>query len=465
MNYYHFRFSCCRVKVQDRTESATAENTKEDVGIEKKEDEVDVSVGVKEDAELRNEVQKKMSEILVWEENLQRKESEMEELKEKLEITEEKLKVFTENQTDDSLSKKVEDIISSRVVLDKKVAFLKIELDKLSKGMETIKRDFRTAEIGYKKEIDELMLKNNNLNTNLKVAKNSAELSIKPDVFNELQRNFDNLTVKYRSAIENLKELNENKHIEMQLLHKTNKLLDEEKNELKTKLVEVLKKVHSENSVQSADEKIIKLSKKLSECEVNEISERQRANHTNNLYELVKEQLQKSEDRMKEFSKYNEEILHKNLLLQEQLNEMESKLGDFIDINVHRRIQNENNSLLSENEKLQTIISEREIKLRAGDEMEMVQHEWSFTKEQELLNLKHQIVDLIAASDDKMQIALLHSDLLSHRKSECEQKTRLENVSKEFENYKTQYGQIVDKYEQEKLMREEKMVALQKKIE
>lgn len=328
-----------------------------------------------------------------------------------------------------------------------------------------MKNDFRTSEIYYKKDIDDLMLKTNNLTTNLKIANNTIEMSVKPEIYNETKTNLDNLTIKYRELIENVKELNENKETELRLLHETNKLLENEKNELKNKLIEVLKKLHSENLVQSSDEKIIKLSKKLSESEVNEISERQRANHTNNLYELVKEQLQKSEERIKEFSKYNEEILHKNLLLQEQLKNVESKLCDSIDINLYRKLQNENNKLLTENGKLQTIINEQETKLNINVELENVQYQWNFSKEQELLNLKHQIVDLIADCDDKMQIALLHSDILNYRKLENEQKRKIENISKEFEKYKNQYSEILDKYEQDKIIREEKIVALQKKIE
>lgn len=49
----------------------------------------------------------KVNEKLCWEENFQRKISELDDLKVKYEINEEKLKIFTENQSDDSLLKKL----------------------------------------------------------------------------------------------------------------------------------------------------------------------------------------------------------------------------------------------------------------------------------------------------------------------------------------------------------------------
>lgn len=64
---------------------------------------------------------------------------------------------------------------------------------------------------------------------------------------------------------------------------------------------------------------------------VREISEKHRADHTNNLYELVKEQLKKSEEKFVEFSKYGDGLLQKNLVLQERVAGLEDQLTLWVD--------------------------------------------------------------------------------------------------------------------------------------
>lgn len=63
---------------------------------------------------------------------------------------------------------------------------------------------------------------------------------------------------------------------------------------------------------------------------VEALSQKNRADHTNNLYELVKEQLKKSEEKFVEFSKYGDGLLQKNSTLQERVVSLEDQVALWI---------------------------------------------------------------------------------------------------------------------------------------
>lgn len=137
---------------------------------------------------------------------------------------------------------------------------------------------------------------------------------------------------------------------------RSKQMTEEEKEELKEKLNECLSKLKINDASETTEENTQTLSKKLSECEVNLIGERQRANHINNLYELVKEQLNKSEERFREYETHTKEIMHKNLELQGQLKEAEDKLCGFVDVEVYNASKEEYRKVMERENELTMMI-------------------------------------------------------------------------------------------------------------
>lgn len=405
---------------------------------------------------LLNEKTKLDDDLKVKEENLIT-------IEHKCELLQTKLKVLEENITDKDKLLKLEALVSDNVVLKRKVIYLENESNKLSVKLENLKRDMSNSHAEHLKHIGELSRVNKALESSVRIMKNLNETSVNFEVLQDVQKNLDNITIKYRELSSNIKRENEEKYTEIKMLQESNKIFEKEKAELKNKLTEVLSKL-SLLSVQEMDDKIEKLSHKLAECEVNGITERQRANHTNNLYELVKEQLNKSEERFQEYSKYNEDLLKKNMVLQEQLNEAEDNLCNYIDVASYKQLQTINIELLKRNEELELLNSKLEEDLKLSKESFNNQQMWNNSKEKELLHLKHQVVDLVSVSDEKIIIAQLNSDLLHCKQSESVFKIRLDEAEDELKLIKDKLDKDSAKYEQEKLIAEEKEVQLNKKI-
>lgn len=407
-------------------------------------------------AALLNEKAKLDDELKVKVERLQL-------VEDRCELAEAKLKVLEENATDEDKLKKLEELVSNDVILKRKVTYLENESNKLNANLENLRSDLSNTRTEHLKNIGELSRANKILENNVRILKILNEMSVDYEVYEDVRKTLDSITVKYRELSTEIKKEHEEKCTEIRMLQESQKILEKDKAELKNKLTEILSKL-SLQAVQDVDDKAEKLSQKLAECEINEITERQRANHTNNLYELVKEQLNKSEERIQEYSKYNEDLLKKNMVLQEQLKEAEHNLCNYVDLASYKQLQTTNNELLNQNEKLEVLNSKLTEDLKLAKESFNNQQKWNNCKEQELLHLKHQMVDLVSVSDEKMIIAQLNSDLLHCRQSENIYKVRLEEAENELKLIKENLEMKSAKYEQEKLDAEEKQAQLNKKI-
>ncbi|CAH2009812.1 unnamed protein product [Acanthoscelides obtectus] len=381
----------------------------------------------------------------------------------KNQIIEEKLNVLTNNTTDVDRVTKIEELISENVTLKRKVVYLENEVKSQCSKLEELHKYIRNTENSYLNKINDLQKQNKIIETNLYIQKNIADTSVDIEAHKELETNLKNITVKYRELAEQLKEENDARSLEMQILCETEKSLNAEKVELSSKLIDARAKLHLQD-VSCYEDKAEKLAQKLSEAEVNEITERQRANHTNNLYELVKEQLNKSEDRFKDYSKYNEELLKKNLILQEQLKDVETVVSDYVDKALYKQVQLKNNELLREKEKLEVVILQLEKdSMQRRKDFESITL-WTESKEQELLNLKHQIVDLIAASEENIVISQLNSDILQYKQSQTFYKKQAEEYNKELERLKEDIVKQNEIVQKEKADLVEKEAAHGKKI-
>ncbi|XP_017769408.1 PREDICTED: LOW QUALITY PROTEIN: centrosomal protein of 290 kDa-like [Nicrophorus vespilloides] len=233
----------------------------------------------------------------------------------------------------------------------------------------------------------------------------------------KMRNDRDNLLAKERQLLFALDDIRKVNADEIRLLQEKVTKLESEKDEMQQRQLKKLSSAYGNED----------LGRRLAQSEINEIAERQRADHTNHLFELVKEQLQKSEDRCREYQKYNNEIMRKNLTLQESLNDAQNKVIDSIELEVHKELQLRYKRLCEEKEQLERIKVELENELTVTKKDYEAKKTWSQIGQYELLALKHQIVDLQSECDDKSVIARLSSDVVLARIAQTEISKKLQD--------------------------------------
>lgn len=350
-------------------------------------------------------------------------------LEESTTIAETKLNeyLFQSNMASDEKVKRAAELAANIAVLNRKCLYFETQESDLNLEINNLRNELLTAENNLQQKSSELHIMENTHKTKLAIAENELKSKIDATTFLELQKNMDDLDLKYKKLLHEMNHVCSENSLELKLLTESNQSLQKEKQELQEKLKIAIAKIHHENVV----------AKKLAETEVNEITERQRANHIQNLYELVKEQLQKSEDRFREFETYNKEIMHKNLILQENLKDLQNQVLNYVDPSTFKEIQTNYLNALKENETLSTINEQLKSDVKVLNSKLEAYTLWSSSKEYEFLNLKHQIVDLQAASDDKTVIARLSRDVVNARLSENKMEQKVRSVLEELEELKS----------------------------
>ncbi|XP_044259542.1 centrosomal protein of 290 kDa-like isoform X2 [Tribolium madens] len=386
-------------------------------------------------------------------------------LQEANEIKEKQLSLLaTESSEDQNILSKSLLLAEDNVILGRKRSYLESDIKRLTSQVTNLQTDLANAETACLRKINDLSKRNKTLTNSVEILTNQLKFAVDPNDHNELRTNFETLTLKYRDLLTKYNQACQDKDFQLKMLEEIRKNLQVEKAELESKVLNLSAKLHASQTVNECDEGIESLAKKLAQSEANEISERQRANHTNNLYELVKEQLQKSEDRCKQTDKYNNEILQKNLVLQEQLKDAENKLVNFIDTATYKALQTKYNELLQINTNLTSSAADLTEKLSLLKNSNREISHWNAEREQELLDLKHQIVDLQAISDEKMQMARLGGELSHSRLQEAEYKRQIEQLNEELHDCKTKYDELTKEMQRKSLNAIEKENEMQKKV-
>uniref|UniRef100_A0A6P7GEN5 Centrosomal protein of 290 kDa n=1 Tax=Diabrotica virgifera virgifera TaxID=50390 RepID=A0A6P7GEN5_DIAVI len=403
-----------------------------------------------------------LSSKIELQETLQSTQKKFDNLKDEHELVLEKLKILI-SETDEEKVKKINEVIGSNVTLNRKVVYLENESKKLVGKIELLENDFKVKETIYLKNIQNIENDKKTLESRLNVEKNLNSTSISFDNYKDMQNNLNRMTAKYRELAATIQRQEEDISLEYTILLETQKYLESDKEELTKKLVTLMSN-HTLVEIRGTDDKIEKLSQKLAEAEVREINERQRANHINNLYKLVKEQLNKSEEKFKDFSKFNEELLKKNISFQEQLKKMEETICDSIDRLIYEQVKKENSELVKENESLSINLNNIKSELEIEKQSKEFEKTWNNSKEQELLNLKHQIVDLISVSDEKVIIAQLSGDVLQNRKAVEYYKVSANGLNEELKKMNELFQKESKKYQDGFSMAEEREKVLNGKI-
>lgn len=375
-------------------------------------------------AKLQEELEATKEEIATLKQNLATLEEQKKTLEETAAVSEAKLQEYLtqSNLSGDELAKTQHNIqlAASVALMNRKCLYYEKQESIYREELCNFKNDLLTAESNLKDKSAEMSVKITTLQTKLMAAENELKGKVDGLAFQRLQKSSDELKVKYSKLLQDFENICSENSLELKILNETTQSLKKEKQELKEKLSIALTKTCT------ADDAV---AKKLAETEVNEITERQRANHVNNLYELVKEQLQKSEERFKEFEAYNKEIMHRNLILQENFKDMQDRVLTYVDLETFKQVQSkcsalieQNGNVTQENETLKESVKALKAKLETHQM-------WSASQEYELLSLKHQIVDLQAAGDDKTVIARLSTDVVNARLAENRLEQKINNVS------------------------------------
>lgn len=237
--------------------------------------------------------------------------------------------------------------------------------------------------------------------------KNSLNEMVPLNKYTNIEKQLLDMTLKYRQIIDQINNNNVDNNYLERIEHLENLIRNENQEEID---------VSSNENVQ----------KKL-QIEI------KRSNNLTNLLEINKDQLKSYEQRIKDLESEINMLKMKNIELQTTLNDTQTQIINSVSEDVYNTICSEKEQLLKEFELLQ--IDFDTVKLNYLSCMENISSykKWRTVDEQELIGLKHLIVDLQAISDDKAIIAKLNFDIEILRKKEFEYLNKIELLQQEKE--------------------------------
>ncbi|KAF7273136.1 hypothetical protein GWI33_014130 [Rhynchophorus ferrugineus] len=270
------------------------------------------------------------------------------------------------------------------------------------------------------------------------------------------RKELDDCLVKYRRLLKDVEVMENERTLELAIVAANEENLRKENAELKEKLLNLPQQLESA----AQNDTYTELRKRVTAAEEQGVSEKHRANHMTNLYDLVKEQLRKSEERQTELLRLSENLTQKNVLLQEQVKNLQDELVNSLDAEGYKELREDFDNLAREREDLMK--ENLALKEAAVSQVELLG--WDVHKEQQLLDLKHQIVDLAASTDDKYLIHRLHSDLDRYKKIEKEWTLKFEVLARETETWKSQVIKLASQVDDAAGKRERDHESTEKRI-
>ncbi|KAK2580640.1 hypothetical protein KPH14_007746 [Odynerus spinipes] len=296
------------------------------------------------------------------------------------------------------------EVASELLVVKRKVVLLQELLNKESMKMYNSQKQMVEKESSLKSALNDASKYNRTLECEITRLQNDLSNSISITEYSHLKEKYEELSIRYRSVLE--------KTI-LQGTHETNTLKTE---------VDAIKELtnQSKEQIPKSDDDIVQ---QLKEYKAKESMERQRADHITKLYEISQSQLSKCEDKAQEITNMNSELQEKLINVHKQLSKIIS-LQSIQERNIdEQKLSSDIEMLRIDNDKLKR-------KLEVSQEEAQLQYMLNSLKTLELDNLRHQILDLQAASEDKATISRLSFELANKKTSEMEwnaQKTQLES--------------------------------------
>ncbi|XP_065790246.1 centrosomal protein of 290 kDa isoform X4 [Muntiacus reevesi] len=275
-----------------------------------------------------------------------------------------------------------------------------------------------------------------------KVVDNSVSLS-------ELElanRQYNELTAKYRDILQKdnmlVQRANNLEHLECEnvslkeQMESISKELEITKEKLHTieQAWEQETKLGNESNMDKAkksvtNSEIVSISKKITMLEMKELNERQRAEHSQKMYEHVKTSLQQMEERNFELETKFAELTRINLEAQK----VEQMLRDELADSVSKTVSDADRQHILELEKSEMELKVEVSKLKeisdiAKRQVEILNAQQQ-SREKEVESIRTQLLDYQAQSDEKALIAKLHQHIVSLQAGEAAALGKLESLT------------------------------------
>uniref|UniRef100_A0A8C8VG79 Centrosomal protein 290 n=1 Tax=Pelusios castaneus TaxID=367368 RepID=A0A8C8VG79_9SAUR len=288
-----------------------------------------------------------------------------------------------------------------------------------------------------------------------------CELELANKQYNDLTAKYrdmlqkDNLLVQRTTNLEHMES--ENASLKEQI-NSLNKELEITKEKLHTieQAWDQTTKLGDDNAMDKAtkaitNSEIVSISKKITVLEMKELNERQRAEHSQRMYEHLRNTLKQIEERNFELETKFAELTKINLEAQK----VEQALRDELTNSVSKAISDADRQKIMELEKSEMELKIEVLKLRELSDIAKMQVTALETRQQsrekEVESLRMQILDYQAQSDEKALIAKLHQHIVALQVSETTAVGKLETLTlklQKMEIYNLRLEQKLDDKEQ-----------------
>lgn len=242
----------------------------------------------------------------------------------------------------------------------------------------------------------------------------------------------DNLLIQRTTNMEHMERENESLKAQINIL---NKELEITKEKLHTveQAWEQMNKLGDDNAMDKAtkaitNSEILSISKKITMLEMKELNERQRAEHSQRMYEHLRNTVKQIEERNFELETKFAELTKINLEAQK----VEQELRDELSKSVSKAVSDADRRQIMDLEKREMELKTEVSKLRELSDVARMQVEALEARQQyrdkEVESLRMQILDYQAQSDEKAVIAKLHQHIIALQGSESVAIGKLETL-------------------------------------
>ncbi|XP_074758876.1 centrosomal protein of 290 kDa isoform X3 [Athene noctua] len=242
----------------------------------------------------------------------------------------------------------------------------------------------------------------------------------------------DNVLVQRTTNMEHVEHENESLKAQINLL---NKELEITKEKLHTveQAWEQMAKLGDDNAMDKAtkaitNSEILSISKKITMLEMKELNERQRAEHSQRMYEHLRNTVKQIEERNFELETKFAELTNINLEAQK----VEQELRDELSKSISKAVSDADRRQIMDLEKREMELKIEVSKLRELSDVAKMQVEAVEARQQyrdkEVESLRMQILDYQAQSDEKAVIAKLHQHIIALQGSESVAEGKLETL-------------------------------------
>ncbi|XP_032543397.1 centrosomal protein of 290 kDa isoform X2 [Chiroxiphia lanceolata] len=285
-----------------------------------------------------------------------------------------------------------------------------------------------------------------------------SELEVANKQYNALTAKYrdmlqkDNLLVQRTTNMEHMEHENESLKAQINSL---NKELEITKEKLHTveQAWEQMTKLGDDSSMDKAtkaitNSEILSISKKITMLEMKELNERQRAEHSQRMYEHLRNTVKQVEERNFELETKFAELTKINLEAQK----VEQELRDELSKSVSKAVSDADRRQIMDLEKREMELKIEVSKLRELSDVAKTQVEALEARQQyrdkEVESLRMQILDYQAQSDEKAVIAKLHQDIIALQGSESVAVGKLETLKLKLQKMEIQNLRLEQKLDE-----------------